>query len=307
MQTYKELLNQAVNGSSILKKLGEEDAMALRNCILDIYKKVADICEANHLLLMLAGGSCLGAVRHQGFIPWDDDLDVMMPRSDYEKFIKLCEEGALGNQLEFRHPNGSKPSRSMFLKIYMKGTKMTGIDEKSGYYPDMVFLDIFPLDGMPSCSSIRRAKGLIANGLRFIANVVAEYGPLTDIEKKFYAENKSLRSMFLKRRFLGRIFSVINHQHWIRWFDSFVRCDSDGGLIGIPTGRKLYNGEVFPAQVFFPPCKGVFEGLEVNLPSQVDIYLKNLYGNYMWIPPEEKRESHWIIELILPQKYYGSR
>lgn len=304
MKSYKELLNKVVNETSILQKIEDEDAKALKKCILDIYTTITKICDRHHLNIMLAGGSCLGAIRHQGFIPWDDDLDVMMPRPDYEKFLNLCEQGILGDKLEFRHPQGDKSSTSMFLKIYMKGTKIIGLGGEDDKYPQMVFLDVFPLDGVPNNLLLRKYKGFIANGIRLIANVVLEDKPFTKTQKELYSKNKELYRMKCYRKMIGKIFSIVNHQKWVRWFDSFVKNDNMTGMIGIPTGRKLYGGEIFPASVFFPVSKGIFEGIEVNLPSNPGVYLNNLYGDYMKIPPSEKRESHMIVELQLPSKYY---
>ena len=98
MLAYKNFLNEAAKKYAGLKELTPEESKALKNCLLDIYKHVAHVCMAHNLVIMLGGGSCLGAVRHQGFIPWDDDMDLMMPRTDYEQLIELCEQGKLGNQ-----------------------------------------------------------------------------------------------------------------------------------------------------------------------------------------------------------------
>ncbi len=79
-----------------------------------------------------------------------------------------------------------------------------------------------------------------------------------------------------------------------------VQYKGDSKLLGIPTGRKHYFGEIFPADIFLPVTKGEFEGVEVNLPAKCDVYLKNLYGkNYMELPPEGEREIHPLLELVI--------
>ena len=304
MKTYKELLNEASYQSDFLRELSERDMKALKKCILDIYIKVYDLCIKNNLRILLAEGSCLGAVRHKGFIPWDDDMDVMMPRADYDKFIKLCENGALGDNFVFRYPHGKQESSSLFLKIYMKDTLITGIEKKDAPFPSKVFLDIFPIEGIPSNKFRRKFKGLVANTLRLIGNTVMENDLMSKELSDFYKTNKQLYLMAKRRRMIGYIFSFISHQRWVRWYDSWVRCDDMSNFIGIPTARKLYDGETLPVSSYLPPVEGEFEGLKVWLPAKTHEYLENLYGDYMQIPPIEKRERHFIREFDLPERYY---
>lgn len=304
MKSYKDLLNEASVKSSFLKEISDTERKALQRCILDIYNKVFEVCRSNGLRIMMAEGSCLGAVRHKGFIPWDDDMDVMMPRPDYESFIRLCEKGALGDEYEIRHPQGQKDCSSPFMKVYMRGTLMMGIEGKSNRFPQSVFLDIFPIDGIPSNKSLRRIKGFIANALRLIGNTVMECGKMPDELCEFYQTDNQLYSMVKRRRMIGRVFSFISHQQWVRWYDKWVRNTNMSGLIGIPTARKLYDGETLPTSVYLPPVEGEFECVKVWLPADAHRYLENLYGDYMWIPPVEKRERHFIREMKLPEKYY---
>ena len=106
------------------------------------------------------------------------------------------------------------------------------------------------------------------------------------------------------RRLLGKILSVISHKRWAVWFDKFVRDEDLSKYAGIPAGRNLYYGESHPVDVFLPPIEGLFEGRKVWLPASTDKYLKRLYHDYMKMPPVDKRESHFIVDLKLPQKYF---
>ena len=87
--TLKQLLNEWSHETNFLHEVSEEERIQLHKAILDMYIDIRTLCETHNLSVMLAGGSCLGAVRHKGFIPWDDDLDLMMPRADYNKLICL--------------------------------------------------------------------------------------------------------------------------------------------------------------------------------------------------------------------------
>lgn len=303
MKSLKEQLNEIANNSS-LRKISSSELAALKRCILEMYIHVSKICERHHLTLMLTGGSCLGAVRHKGFIPWDDDLDLMMPREDYDKLLSLCERGVLGDEYVFTYPSKQHDSPVAFLKIYLKDSKIRDMNGSRKNYPEGVFIDIFPIEGTPENHFIRKCKGPVANLLRLFANMVDSSGKWSKEETAFYKQSKSLYVNMKCRQVIGKLLSVFSHKRWICLYDSFVKDKRKSSFSSIPTGRKLYLGETLPSSVYFPPSNGMFEGISVKLPADTDAYLKNLYGNYMWIPPVEKRESHMITELSLPSKYY---
>ena len=304
MKNYKSLLNEAVNSSS-LHKITDKEAEALKMCVLSIFDEFSRVCKTNGLSFFMGGGSCLGSVRHKGFIPWDDDLDLIMPRPDYEKLITLLEDGVLGDNYEFVYPNIEKDSPCLWLQIYRKDTRLITIDGVREKYPNGCYIDVFPIEGVPANKFHRRLKGWISNGIRLIANMVMDSEMvMTPESKNFYNSDKELHRMMVIRRTLGRLFSVVSHRRWVWWFDRHARdCDMNT-YVGIPTGRNLYFRESHPANVFFPPSEGVFEKRKVLLPADTDAYLFALYGDYMKIPPIEKRESHFVRELQLPAEYY---
>ena len=300
MKSYKEMLNDWAQHNNVLHVMTQEEMMSLRKVLLEMYKDIARVCSENDLTVMLGGGSCLGAIRHQGFIPWDDDLDLNMARPDYNKFINLLEQGALGDKYEFAYPNGKYHCSSVFLKIYKKNTTLVSFGAENAKYPLGIFIDIFPLEGVPSSRFVRVLKGIIANGLRLIANCVTEVSTTSKSVSEAEKSCPELRAMIRKRRIIGYLFSFVSYRKWAFWFDRYVANDDLSGLVGAPTGRKLYNGEIHDHSVFFPVVKATFEGLEVNVPAKTKEYLICLYGkNYMQLPPVEKRESHFVVDFKL--------
>ena len=302
MSSYKELLNDLSRKTSALRQLTDEEEKALKKLLTEMLQDIISICDANELTWMMGGGSCVGTIRHQGFIPWDDDLDLNMPRGDAEKLKGLLKEGALGNDYEYTCPNSGKDAPCMFLKIYKKGTRMVELGQESSSYPHGVFIDIFILDGAPGYKWMRKLKGCVANMLRLVANVVMEAKSFqSETQKEFFHSDKRAALIMNLRRIMGHVFGVFSHKFWIDTFDSFVKNeDTDDGWVTFPTGRKLYEGESLPSSVFFPVKKAIFEGVEVNVPGRVEDYLTNLYGkNYMQLPPVEKRERHFIVEFCL--------
>lgn len=302
MKTYKELLNQIALESNVLRQLTDEESIALKKALLCMYKDVKTLCDKHNLVLMLCGGSCLGAIRHKGFIPWDDDLDLMMSRTDYVKLVSLLESGALGEKYEFSYPGGKEDAPSCFLKIYKKGTKCVEIGAQDSIYPKGIFLDVFILDGTSNCSLKRYVLGAIANSLRLISNSIsAASSPVSEIEKSFYSTNTAAHFQYIMRRLLGKLLSIVPHKTWIKWFDCLVANADSSGLVCLPTGRMLYGGECFPSSVYFPPIHASFEGEDVLIPNGYDAYLRNLYHDYMQLPPVEKRERHFIVEFDLQE------
>lgn len=301
MKSYKELLNERANEGVALRQLSPKEAQGLKSVLLDIYKDLTKVCEEHGLVVMLCGGSCLGAVRHQGFIPWDDDLDMIMPRKDYEQLKKLLVEGAMGEQYDFLFPSKSQDSLCMFMKIYRKGTKCVEIGNEFTNFPKGISVDIFPLDGASSNPLCRKLVGVLANGLRLTSNMVYEASyPVSEATKSMQNMSGAGGWMMKARKVLGKLLSIVPHKQWVNWFDALVSNEKRDSMLAIPTGRKLYGGEIFSADVYLPPRKAVFEGIEVLIPNKVEEYLVNLYGNnYMQLPPVEKRERHFIVDFDL--------
>ncbi len=253
MKSLKQQLNSAMNSTEGLRKLDDKELTALKKCILDMFRQIKKICDNNGLVLMLTGGSCLGAVRHKGFIPWDDDLDLMMPRKDYNKLLQLCLSGALGEKYEFTYPDRNHDAPCAFLKIYLKDSKIIGIGGESDKYPNGIFVDIFPIEGAPRSLFKRNVKGIIANTLRLCANMVDSSCAWSDEITNFYKQDTALYVNMKCRQLLGRLLSVFTHKQWICWYDRFVKNAEIGEYAVIPTGRKLYVGETLPSYVYFPP------------------------------------------------------
>ncbi|MGN0226612.1 MAG: phosphorylcholine transferase LicD [Paludibacteraceae bacterium] len=300
MKSDFELMNELAKQTDYLHELTERESNALKIALLDMYQDIAKLCEEHQLTVMLCGGSCLGAVRHKGFIPWDDDLDLLMPRKDYEQLIDLLEQGKLGENYEFNTPNSKTDCKNVFLKIYRKNTLNVDIYSDSSPFPQGISIDVFALDAVPRTIWGQKLKGLIANGLQFISIVVlyAQY-PSAHL-KEFMSLDKDTKRRYQFKYLLGKIFGIIPHRKWVWWFDRYVASDRENRPWGIPTGRKYYSGEIFPKEVYVPAREAEFEGIKVYIPNQYDPYLRNLYHDYMQLPPVEKRERHFIIELKLP-------
>ena len=165
-------------------------------------------------------------------------------------------------------------------------------------------LDVFPIDAVSSNAIKRKIVGNIANVMRLCANMVYEATyPAGEVTKRLLAQGGMGGFVLRCRKGLGTLLRVVKHRHWVMGFERLVRDGKPSSLLSIPTGRKLYEGETLPASVFVPTRSARFEGVKVQVPGQAEAYLTNLYGtNYMQLPPPEKRERHFIVEMNLDIK-----
>lgn len=285
-----------LNKSTILYQLSEYEAQKLKECLLSMLNDLIVVCDKFNLCYMLCGGSALGAVRHKGFIPWDDDLDVMMPRKDYNRLIEVFEK-ELSNKYYMHVPNSKYNVTNNFMKIIKKGTYLEDIYDVSADYEKGIFLDIFPIENAPANRFFRKIKGFISDVIAYIGASQYMYTYQNEVIKKYFEQSKHAKRNYKFRIFIGFLFGFFTYKTWHNIFDKFVQIKKNTGVCTVPTGRKHYFGESLDEKAFFPTTKGKFENLNVELPGDVDSYLKNLYGDYMKIPPLEKRERHYFLKI----------
>jgi len=295
-----DYLNEAAQGNALFYELSEEERASLKKCLLEIYTDVARVCEKRRLCVMLGGGSALGAVRHKGFIPWDDDFDALMPREDYNRLIEIF-DAELGGKYVLSVPSAKHECKTLFMLIMKKHTRLREInDPVAGAGLQGVKIDVFPIDNAPDNVIARKLKGLAAEVMRVAFVSAAFYQSRDPLFKKCFMRSLGTRAHYYIRYLVGMVLSVFKLKTLYRAFDRFV---SSGGGTGkycnIPTGRLGYAGETHPRGVFFPPSTAVFEGLEVKLPHDAGAYLRRLYGDFMTVPPPEKRERHFYTEFSL--------
>ena len=299
MKTDTQIMNELAVSTSYLKPIKEEDAKALKALLLDMYKDIATLCDKHGLVYMMGGGTCLGTIRHSGYIPWDDDLDLMMPRASYEELISCLSKGELGDMYEYDTPNATKDCKNTFLKIYRKHTFNVEITSETAPGPKGIYIDIFPMDYAPKNITLRKLKGLLSDFLQAVCTCVLYAQYPSKKYKEFMSLDPEALKRYKQRMFIGKLFGIIPHRKWVWWFDQFNAHTKETGLMTIPTGRKHYFGETQPSSVFLPTQKAMFEGLEVNVPADYDAYLTALYRDYMSIPPVEKRERHFVYKFSL--------
>ncbi len=291
----KTMINESDHGELLIEVKGDLLKL-LQGTLLEMLRDVLNVCAKHDIPVFLCGGTTLGSIRHQGFIPWDDDVDIGMLREDYPRFIAAFEED-LSDRYILNAPNYSPDAITRFPKILKKDSFMDTGESKN---PDhcKVFLDIFLADRIPDQPLRRKLKGLRCNLLEYIAGQVAFVERLDDVSKKLYQSGG--KTGYYIRLTIGRLFSLRKAAQWNDRIDACVQYHGKRwSSYGLTTGSKHYFGEIFPAAAYLPVKTAVFEGMCVPVMNDVERYLTNLYGDYMQIPPPEKRQRHFVRKLEL--------
>ena len=247
--------------------------------LFDMLKQVDAICHAERLRYFLSGGTLLGAVRHKGFIPWDDDIDLMMPRPDYEIFLKKAEK-RLPKRYVLAFPDRTKDYSQPWIRIF---DTQVAVDD-SGMQRTLtqsLFVDIFPVDGLPRNETI--------SNLAF-KRVRAWDILLKSARRKAlypYERLQTLKKIMMKLTHVRSLpkYAVSLNKAARRY--SFEKAH----YAGVMATTHYGNREKMPVEVFRGSVLVPFEGGMFPAPIGYHTYLKRLYGDYMVLPPEEKRVS----------------
>ncbi len=250
---------------------------------LELMKELDAICTENGLRYDLGGGSLLGAVRHKGFIPWDDDIDINMPRPDYERLLELKQSGKLklpAHRDVVMDRDGSFPRHfSRYVRHDVKRVSDMAEDWDCPY----IGIDIFPIDGLPSSEkAFRRQVWQVRQLRRFLLTSVekpgtSRRGKAAAMVKNLYRPLLRAIGSFRLAAALDRVCSRVDYE----------TAEYVGGISGMYGLKERWKKEDM-----LPQTRLEFEGEAFQAVANYDIYLSNLYGDYMALPPEDKRIPH---------------
>lgn len=266
---------------------------------LDILKRIIEICEKHHLTYYALGGTLLGAVRHQGIIPWDDDIDIGMPRPDYEKFLTIA-----GTELGSPYAvSGIQNNNAEYYYYYIRVVNqdirlMRKLTEKDTII--YAWVDVFPLDGVPKEEKVfnkwyrkayRLKQKLAFSQFEYFYNVVS---PESEISNK----NRGIKTAVKRIIHKLKIYKLVNTKKTWEKLDKVLK------KYDYQTSDRLFNfcgywgiKELFPKTVYGEGKLYPFEDIMIRGPVNYDYVLKQMYGDYM-TPPNDADKYHHCIEII---------
>jgi lipopolysaccharide cholinephosphotransferase len=255
--------------------------------ITDILREFIKICKENNLVYYCCGGTAIGAIRHHGIIPWDDDIDVFMPQPDYDRFIQITTSRDMGNY-EVLVPRVDTSCPNCMTKMCNRRTTLLEFADIP--FIQGLFIDIFPIDGAPDNVEEARKMEYCFRKLKFQLDAIsAHYSFIRYVsllkKRKEWGKFVWKTIGFLFRKFYRQ--HLLNKMKEIRYRYPY----ENSSIVAVYTG-SYGPKEVFPKAWLDGIETFCFEGLKVNLPKGYDEYLRQYYGDYMQLPPEEKRIGH---------------
>ncbi|MCI6243559.1 MAG: LicD family protein [Agathobacter sp.] len=297
-----ELFKERLSRKQGMHQLLPEETERVKQIVLEITVDIVSLCEELSVPYMLGGGSALGAVRHQGFIPWDDDIDLNIPRADIDRLLDAVEE-RYPEKYYVEAPLRTPGYLSSFIQIHRRGTVfqeyLAQKKEDCG-----IKIDIFVIENTFDQIILRKLHGLLVQAGLFFLSCYRMFAWRKEFKHLSKGDAKAALVMKIKG-IMGLPFAVAPHFFYWCVQKSMMCCKDDNSrYVTIPSGRKHFFGELYQRKSFMDTQSMVFQGHLFQVSKEYDHYLSNLYGDYMTLPPEEHREHHVIYDLKFQGEYH---
>ena len=278
--------------------LSGEQLRQLQRVLNGMLADVDACCRRHGLQYVLGGGSCLGAVRHHGFIPWDDDIDINMPRADYLQFIAQFRE-EYGDRYWIHTPQETTGYGLTLSRVLLKGTCVRTREDFHNHDECGAFIDIFVIENTYDNPVRRRLHGLGCMAMGLIQSCSKFWRDRKELTALAQAiedpeERKSVLRTFRIKIALGTLTAFRSTDAWTKATDRmYARCrESDSRYVTIPSGKGHFFGELYLREQLLPGIPVDYDGSQRPVPPDCDGYLRRLYGDYRKLPTEEQKESH---------------
>lgn len=290
-----------VDGSlSGLIELDDQQLKDLHQVLLPMLVDILDYCKRNDLLCFLSGGTALGALRHHGFIPWDDDADLNMTRDSFAKFASGFREQYADKY--WVHTPADNPEFGLPIgRVRKKGTIVKTKEDLIDDTEAGAYIDIFVVENVFDNKLLRTIQGCLCILTKVCLSCRRFYRD-REIMRKALGYNAELQKVSNVRMIIGFLTSFMSVSSWNRINEkaSSMCKNPRSKFVSIPAGRWHFFGEMYPRERFCSLSSMKFEGIDMPVCVGMDEYMRILFGDdYMEIPEESKREKHlcWKFDL----------
>lgn len=266
----------------------------LQEAELNIVKEIIKLCEKHSIKYYIVGGTLLGAVRHKGFIPWDDDIDIAMLRPDYEKFIEIAKKELPKNLiLDYYKFHKNEKNYNTYYMARVEDSKVKLISKVAEVERILnAWVDIFPLDGLPK----NRIKCFFHKIRLLYLRAALRYSQFSKIVTK-NAQNKDIIMRLLIK--IGKVINfekIYNKDKVLEKIDKNLKkysCEGSKEIINFAGACKSYKFvELFPKYIYDETSSYKFEDIYLKGPKNYDYVLSHHYGNYMIPPSDDNKNKH---------------
>jgi len=263
--------------------LNQVDFEKLQKTQLEIMDEVHRVCLENNLNYYIIGGTALGAKRHNGFIPWDLDIDIAMPRYDYEKFAEICKK-EFNERFFYCSYKEYDYHLSPHALVYIKNTCLINKFDKYNSIPKHfeIYLDIFPLDNAPDDIKLREKQAKRLKMIKELKKIKVCYMH----NNKFIV--KLIKKILQKLLFFISLKKINERQSLI--MQTYNNCDTE--CLCSMGSHYSYKKQCMPRETYGKPMLIQFGGRKYYGPENIDEYLSRIYGDYMKLPPVEQRQAN---------------
>lgn len=272
-----------------MKEYNDIELKKVQAAEMSILKDFVSVCEENNLKYFALAGTTLGALRHGGFIPWDDDIDVGLLREDYDKVLEIFKRDFSD---KYTVVNGDEFSGYplMTTRIIINGTKFVEEPLKNIKCPLGIFLDVYAFDNAAKDEKARikqTKKTWFYSKLLILKHIPFPVLPFYGIKKKLCHVITFLGWLFLNVFFVSHKYLYSKCKHYSTMYNG-----EDTGIYGYFCDTDGFC-QTMPASDIFPLRKMKFEDIEIYFPNESEKMLTAVYGDYMQLPPVEKRKNHY--------------
>lgn len=284
----------AANGTVVVAN--DDDVKKIQEKLLIILDDIIEFCKKHNINWQMSGGSALGSIRHKGYIPWDDDLDINMTRKDFDIFASVFED-EYKDKYWLHAPGITKGYDRLTPRIISREIRARDIfncdKEECG-----LWVDIFVMENIPENIFFRKIHGIGCMGFRYLLSCIRFVRNNNEFQS-LMGENEEFHSIADHRTRIGKVLCVLPLSFWMKfaiWWLTICK-NNNSKYIAIISGSKQYFDEIYDRKKMCEFIDSDFEGRRVKITKDYNNYMKTLYGDYMKIPPKEKQEHHVFMEL----------